>query len=158
MQQSRCTILRIFKIHVPSLRHLSSITKVHRSEGDPQNIHAFPSIFLSPSINLVPFDKNHFLVVSSNKLTPKFYIIYLLKISIYLIISSVAGGGKGSDRSESRCLKMGCFHKCLRVWSATIFSSLPLQSSNPGYATASYRLYLKVKNRILEMGVSIIYQ
>ena len=51
-----------------------------------------PPVFLCLSVNIVSFGKNHLLVVSSNKVTPRFYFIYFL-ISIYLLTSSVAGGG-----------------------------------------------------------------
>ena len=55
-----------------------------------------PPIFLSSSVNWVLLVKTPFLVVCSNKLTPRFYLIYHLNISIYLLISSVEGGGKGA--------------------------------------------------------------
>ena len=43
-------------------------------------------------------------VVTGLKGYGKFNPIYLLNISIFLLISSVEEGEKGSDRSESRCL------------------------------------------------------
>ena len=48
-----------------------------------------PLIILCPSVNFVSFGKNHLLVVSSNKVIPKFYFL----ISIYLLKSSGGGGG-----------------------------------------------------------------
>ena len=52
-------------------------------------------------------------VVTGVKEYGKLNPINLLNISIYLLISSVAEGEKGSDRSESRCL--GKMQICNRI-------------------------------------------
>ena len=49
-----------------------------------------PPIFLCHSANFFSFGNNHLFVVSSNKVTPRFYFIYLL-------ISSVARDGEYSE-------------------------------------------------------------
>ena len=54
------------------------------------------------SNNSVSFGKNHLLVVSSNKVIPKFYFL----ISIYLLKSIVAGGGGGGGGGEETYFKL----------------------------------------------------
>ena len=60
-----------------------------------------PPIFLCPLVNFVPFGKNNFLVVSSNKLTLRSYFIYLL-------ISNLARGqgGRPPPKYSGWCLRI----------------------------------------------------
>ena len=50
-----------------------------------------PSIFLCPSVNFVSFGKNHLLVVSSSKVTPKFYFFIFLSVFIFLKVAKWEG-------------------------------------------------------------------
>ena len=77
------------------------------------------------SVNFVTFGKNHLLVVSSNKVTPRLYFSYLL-------ISSVAeggGGGGGAGGGIRGGIFWNVFEANLKGIVVRIFSSLRSQES-----------------------------